>query len=754
MKRTIICSALAFLSIQANAQVEDISITLSPTASYNWFDKNTAIDDGLLVGGRVGFGFGEFFELRATYEKSLDLKNSINKIDELSDKFKEKFEKRNVNIERIGGEMKANIPTGGSFAPYITLGAGVQKLNGDKVDGKVSIPDMEQIFVAGGLGAKINLSDRIVLNIEAKNTAFNLDRTNILFQKSDEADHGALIKNTKEERMLNWSALAGLQIYLGGREPGTLSDLDRAYLRKFSGGLSGFKLVLEPGGSYIDFNKDSNYRDTYLLGGAAGVDFNQYVGLRGFYYQSTKDEKISTDFDKLAMYGGEVLARLNVARGISPYLTIGGGYMNVYNDYKGVNENLPAESSYFAKGGLGLNVPFGKNLEAFGSANLLYTTIKKEANKLQDIKQPDELTQHSMFNAGIRIKVGSNANEDEILNEKFSSNQSKYEERIQELEAELKKAYKSNDSRKAIRVIEEKKRLEEEAVEEQVLAIAPKKAHKKIEISQNTRESLIRLTPQELESLVDKVIKDIETEETEMTSMSNKERINRLEHFLLMREEKISPKRKLKNLSPTQKSSDELILNELERLNEKIEALEAKKETTSTNVSSDNTTDSIKLIKIEDSAEKTTKTTDTVEANENEETTETTPFLVNKAWSIDTGAVFGGGTAAKLGLRGHYAFNDSNFEFQPAVYFGVLGDSAFGANANFTYNLNFEKSPIVNPYIGAGVGYNKVNGDGKFGANLVVGTSFDLLNGNLYADYTALNLAKFNMVSVGYKFKF
>ena len=82
--------------------------------------------------------------------------------------------------------------------------------------------------------------------------------------------------------------------------------------------------MLEPGGAYINFDNNTNLRDTYLLGGALGIDFNDFVGLRGFYYRSSEDEKISTDFDKLAMYGADFIARLNVARGVVPYISIGG----------------------------------------------------------------------------------------------------------------------------------------------------------------------------------------------------------------------------------------------------------------------------------------------------------------------------------------------------------------------------------------------------------------------------------------------
>jgi hypothetical protein len=92
------------------------------------------------------------------------------------------------------------------------------------------------------------------------------------------------------------------------REGVLLSELDRAYLQKFKGG---FKDAVEPSMNYIEFDNDSPFRNSWLLGGYAGFDFDTYTGIRVFYLQATENETISTNFDKLAMYGVEFRARLN-----------------------------------------------------------------------------------------------------------------------------------------------------------------------------------------------------------------------------------------------------------------------------------------------------------------------------------------------------------------------------------------------------------------------------------------------------------
>jgi hypothetical protein len=100
-----------------------------------------------------------------------------------------------------------------------------------------------------------------------------------------------------------------------GRRPGSLSELDRAYLQKFKGGFKGLRWVVEPSMNYIEFDNDSPFRNSWLLGGYAGFDFDTYTGIRVFYLQATENETISTNFDKLAMYGVEFRARLNDGNG-------------------------------------------------------------------------------------------------------------------------------------------------------------------------------------------------------------------------------------------------------------------------------------------------------------------------------------------------------------------------------------------------------------------------------------------------------
>ena len=63
MRKTFLSvSAFVLLSVSAVAQVKDISFAVAPTADYVWLPKKTAVTNGFMAGGYVGFGFGRNLE--------------------------------------------------------------------------------------------------------------------------------------------------------------------------------------------------------------------------------------------------------------------------------------------------------------------------------------------------------------------------------------------------------------------------------------------------------------------------------------------------------------------------------------------------------------------------------------------------------------------------------------------------------------------------------------------------------------------
>lgn len=781
MKKIIFFSLLFVASLQMKGQVNKISLNLSPTAGYTWWDNQLFIKNGPMVGGVVGIGLGRNLELRGIYEQSVDLKSTLNSLNVPID-IVDKFNSREVDVTRWGGEFKATIPTGGFLNPYLTLGSGVQKLKYDDLK-------QEQIYLSAGLGTRFYLGERVALNLEGKLHAFNLDASSILRVNDPEGDvfNDWIDNNISNERMMNWSLNVGIQFFLGGKNPNNYTALERALENQSSNGLKGLRFVFEPGGAFINFDNASNLRNTYLLGGALGVDFNDYVGLRGFYYQSTEDEKISLDFDKMAMYGADFIAKLNVSSGIVPYITVGGGYMNVYESYVGDISLLPNNSSYFAKGGVGLTFPVSRYFEVFGAANLLLTTDKKDPI---DIESTEDLKKHTMFNAGLKFNLGKSANTNRALNsyvdQRMNDKSMMYEQRIAELKKELDKAYEVNDIEKAARIINEKQRLETEIVasinEPKVIAATPiLPATVTSTTTRSEGETMIRLTPAELESLIDKVVKGVGA--PVLKKETPEERLDRLERIIMgqgsttFSQQPATYSQQPESRVITQEdvyvpkaidNTNQELLKEMKRISDRIEENSRKIDNSNLRQQQQQQSGTDRTFIVSPGGSQTPYRTPPMGGSNivvspdgtrqnvmthNQPQDVATSWVIYKGLSPFLGVNFGDATSVLFGLKGNYGFSSTDFVFTPDLYFGIGGKVAFGLNANVTYPLFVNYTSLFTPYVGIGLGINKIE-KFDFGINFIGGTYLDIGNGSMFVEYTSRRAFKNNLISLGYRFDF
>ena len=534
MRKTFLSvSAFVLLSVSAVAQVKDISFAVAPTADYVWLPKKTAVTNGFMAGGYVGFGFGRNLELLGSYKHSIGLKSTLDGYDAPA-AISNVFEAKDVSIYRWGGELKGNIPMAYSFQPYVTLGSGVQTIKANDLS-------QNQVYFGLGIGSKFNLARRLTLNIEAKATHFSLDSRNILYKptEANTSAYNSWINNNVEDKShLAWSVGAGLELYLGGRNPNELTELDQVYTS-----LKGFKVVIEPTLGYLNFSDDSNLRDAYFGGLALGVDFTEYIGVRGYYHRAMKDEKFSAEFDKLSIYGGDFLARLNVARGVVPYLQIGVGYMKVGDDYVGKVVSNTNTSGIFAKGGVGLAIPLGKRVELFGVANLMYTTRNEDVSSA--LSSVHKLQSNVFYNAGVRIKLAKSV-EKELYEQELGAaeaakvwvatpttttnvastvspekrNLAYYNSQITAAEKQLQMAYQNGDTANANRLLKEKQQWEN---------LRNTYVAERLPYPASEQVRLVRMTPEELQQLINDVVKRIREGEVK----SPEQRIDRLEKLLL-----------------------------------------------------------------------------------------------------------------------------------------------------------------------------------------------------------------------------
>ena len=539
MRKTFLnLGVFALLSTSVGAQVKDISFAVAPTGDYVWWQKKTAITNGFMAGGYVGFGFGRNIELLGSYRQAMGMKSTLAGYDAPT-AISNAFEAKDVAVHRWGGELKGNIPLAYSFQPYVTLGSGVQTIKANDLS-------QDQVYFGLGLGAKFNLARRLTLNVQAKATRFSFDPSNVLY-KPTEANTSAyntwIDNNVEEENHLAWSVGAGLQLYLGGRNPNQLTELDQAYTN-----LKSFKVVIEPTLGYLNFNSDSNLRDACFGGLALGVDFTEYIGIRGYYHQAMTEGKLSTKFDKLSMYGGDFLARLNVANGVVPYVQLGAGYMRVGDDYVGKVASVANKSGIFAKGGIGLAIPLGKRVELFGVANLLYTTHNKDVSTA--LSAINELQSNVFYNAGIRIKLAKKV-EREVYEEPkevtavattpVSPEKQKltyYNSQITIIEKQIQLAYQNGDTANANRLLKEKQQWED-------LRNTYVAEHQPYPTAEQVR--LVRMTPEELQQLIDNVVKSIKEGE----GKTPEQRIDRLEKLLLEAQKAKDEVQNTKTVVPT-----------------------------------------------------------------------------------------------------------------------------------------------------------------------------------------------------------
>lgn len=697
----------------ANAQVDGVNFTLSPNVSYNWWNQNIALKNSPFYGLRLGVGFGPYVELRGTFEKSVNLKNTIKdkNWNIFNEDFLNKLEGMNMDITRLGGELKFNILSSNySIAPYLTVGGGVQMLGYNPFDKNTQIVEdakktEKQIYLSAGAGVRFNLSERIALSLEGRNTQFNLNNVENLLNPN---------VDNKAKRWGNWSAIASLDITLGGMSG--YSDTSRQYSNLFEDGFRGVKFVLEPGIMYADFHEKLNRNDQFFIGGAAGLDFSSLVGVRAFYYQATKEpKKPSFNFNKdLKMYGANLLFRLNQPRGIVPYLTLGAGYLDdkglIPTDPNSSTANLPAEERFsqhnlFLMGGAGVEVPFSKYVALFGNVNALLSNVGKE--KLKNVEVDDVYTS-LMYNAGVRINLGRSAYEPVM---EMRSNEESVNDRVNETRSEVTRS-------------EEKKC-----------------AHARHTIFQreNVRGGKM-MTKQQFEEMVDRILYKVRSEEN-----SRAAKFSQSEMDIIVSALNSQNPQGTKVVATTDPVANQQLINEMRRLVERMDRLEGKT-TAQSNVVPVQRVDPLVTTPATVVEGATTTTTATTHAKND--------FLKLNRLAVLTGVNFGEGTQWMVGMRGYMQISNTDLDFVPELMAGFGKKGGFDLSANVVYNFKLANS-IVDPYAGLGLGLYSHGLGLKFGPNFIAGANFKLNNsGELFADYTARGLFKNNQIAVGYRFVF
>lgn len=763
---------LVLMSIQSYGQVKGISYTFSPVGEYVWWNDKAGFEDDFLVGGQLGFGFGEYVELRANYMQSLDLQTDIsqfglNDLPEIADTL---FGARNTELNRWGGEMMFNLSRGWAL-PYLTVGTGIQTIAPEQ------LREHKQIYLTAGLGIKLSAGDRFTLGLQGINTSYRYASVGSLLSEEELEALESGDPNLETEILQNWSARASLTFYLGGRKPGELSEIDKAYLDNFSSGFSGLSIPLEPMVAKVNFHENLPFKDAWFAGGATGFNFGPYVGIRGFYWRAMEEGNFGT-FDKLAMYGGEGKFKLSFGSGLTPYLTVGGGQIDVirgYEEANGIGRDL--DDTPFVTGGLGLDLPFSKYFKLTGFAKSILTSSSDPEN----IAAPDQLNASWMYGASMNLVFGKKAKRPEITMDKPESYESaadkldaqsasddpianEYNEKIDEIQQQLND--KEISSAKDLEDIE-KMLAEKKMYEDFVKKINEAQLSQQNQVYyQGQGGSVIKMSPAEFQNLIREILNGggnapTVIQQPQSTGATSTE--------ILELKQEMNEKNTNGQLDQIFDKLEEIIDNQ-EEMEERIDNLENGK---SVKNSKKGKTSSIKSKKDKDvevnvniekediQYSKTNTRSKSQMEYENEYASEEgffSKFNYNGA-SAFVGFNVGGNATANVGYRTHYKIGETRFTAMPEAYFGFGNPAAFGAFANVTYDFKIMKSDAVHPYVGAGLGFLKSSEDGEDklnGAyNLMLGAEIlSFGKGRIYADYTIRNLFKYNQLAIGYRLPF
>lgn len=159
---------------------------------------------------------------------------------------------------------------------------------------------------------------------------------------------------------------------------------------------------LEVNGGYIDFTENSEFRDTYYIGGATGINFTDNAGVRGYYWKAL-DEGSFTDLDKLEIYGAETKVKAPISRHFKPYLVVGGGLIKPYGNYVGRNKKVVTNDKFFGNAGAGIDLSFINFLSVTAYARTMVSEFT-QLNTVDDLDQKIDASWN--YGASINFNIG------------------------------------------------------------------------------------------------------------------------------------------------------------------------------------------------------------------------------------------------------------------------------------------------------------------------------------------------------------
>jgi len=297
---------LTALLLPTEVKAQNVNYSVLPTYEQLRWDDAWGLENTRMPGVRVGIDFGPFFSLQPFYSWKDDVGIRDGLVPTTGSDVAEFFD-----VKLFGAEFQVNFGAA-ALAPFVKAGGGVLRTD-DDVAGR-----RDRILLRGGGGVSFALGDRARAEVYGERLTTRLPSPFI---------PGAIDpEDLPEDGLVNSLVIgAGLRLPVGGGYRAT----DGTF-----GILPG--IFLEPYVSRIDFDSRLRLARQYTAGGRAGIDLNQNVGLRAFYWRGVDDD--FGDWDDLASYGAELQFALNTGPGLSPFLLIGGGRVKFRDEFRDLEE--------------------------------------------------------------------------------------------------------------------------------------------------------------------------------------------------------------------------------------------------------------------------------------------------------------------------------------------------------------------------------------------------------------------------------
>lgn len=395
LKRAGLAILMSALSTSVYAQVSGLNYSLSPIGERIIWAENSGLTDGYVYGGKIGIGFGQYVELEGIYQFGNDFRTAPQRITQDPDvnNLFLQLPEREIQINKYGLNTKVNL-TSRALVPYLSIGAGLLEL---KQDNHIN---NRSIYYAGGAGLMTTIASRYSLFAELKRTGYRLNTGN-LYTDDDLLNAGIAHGSFNEVLNHSWNVQVGLKAYLGGSRFDDPSQTSFVFLDQFNGGLYNTRFIVSPLYGQIYFNESLGMPNTqHITGLSAGFEFGPHVTLQGFYWKGLNDED-SFDFEGISMVGAELKTSF-FRSNITPYLTIGAGYLSLDDDYR--PELIPTlDSQIFGLAGLGIDIHLSRRVTIDGAVRTMINSMNNP--------EPGTWNQNfefsPMFTTGVTVKIGT-----------------------------------------------------------------------------------------------------------------------------------------------------------------------------------------------------------------------------------------------------------------------------------------------------------------------------------------------------------